>query len=268
MAVPGHLRLPQLHTRNISANSVESDSSESSPDRADDEDTDYFMAHQNDSQSSIGILSGGRDCEEILDLEKQHRISPISKLPPEILIAILTKLSSTSDLNSCMQVCYNWALFTVGVLWHRPLCNKWSNLTKVVAALAAGNSAAFPYHEMVKRLNLSALADKINDGTVQPFTTCKAVERLTLTNCSNLTDFGVMGLVAGSKKLQALDVTDLHHLTDKTLFCVAENSPRLQGLNITNCTSITDDSLVQIAEHCRQLKRVSPDARHHGIPLT
>lgn len=249
-------RLSPIHTRNLSTVTMDSDSSDSSPGPGDDEDTDYFMAHANDSQSSLGAITAIRDCDDDVDLDQVHRVSPISKLPPEILIAILAKLTTTADLRSCLLVSYHWALYTVGILWHRPLCNKWPNLLNVVAALGKGDKSYFPYHEMVKRLNLSAISDKINDGTVQPFMNCKGIERLTLTNCSKLTDFGVAGLVHGSRKLQALDVTDLDALTDRTLHVVAENCAKLQGLNITNCSNITDESLVEIAEHCRQLKRL------------
>ncbi|EXJ77488.1 F-box and leucine-rich repeat protein GRR1 [Capronia epimyces CBS 606.96] len=250
-------RLPPLHTRNISTVTVDSDSSDTTPGPGDDEDTDYFMAHANDSQSSLGAVTAIRDCDDdVVDLEQVHRLSPISKLPPEILIGILSKLTTTADLRNCMLVSYHWALYAVGILWHRPLCNKWSNLINVVAALGKGNKSYFPYHEMVKRLNLSAIAATINDGTVTPFMSCKGIERLTLTNCSRLTDFAVAGLVDSCRKLQALDVTDLDALTDRTLHVVAENCAKLQGLNITNCSNITDESLIDIAEHCLQLKRL------------
>lgn len=250
--------LPPLHTRNLSAITVDSASTASSPDGRDDDGDDYFTTQPNDSQSSLGGVPACREVSSsAADLERQHRITPISKLPPELLIAIFTKLTTTADLRNCMLVSYSWALHTVGILWHRPLCNKWHNLLSVVQALAAGEMSFFPYHELVRRLNLSAIADKISDGTVQPFMTCKRVERLTLTNCTKLTDYGVSGLVDGSRHLQALDVTDVESLTDRTLHAVAENCPKLQGLNITNCTNVTDDSLVAVAESCRQLKRVS-----------
>jgi F-box and leucine-rich repeat protein GRR1 len=114
----------------------------------------------------------------------------------------------------------------------------------------------FPYHDLVKRLNLSALSEKISDGTIIPFAMCKRIERLTLTNCSMLTDKGVSDLVDSNRHLQALDVSELKSLTDHTLFMVAKNCPRLQGLNITGCIKVTDDSLVAVAETCRQIKRV------------
>ncbi|RMD40845.1 hypothetical protein DV735_g4269, partial [Chaetothyriales sp. CBS 134920] len=240
----------------MSTTTLESDSSETSAASLDDEDADRFMGLNNDSQSSLGAVTVVHDCDAAVDLDKVYRITPISKLPPEILISIFVKLTTTADVRNCMLVCYHWALYAVAILWHRPLCNKWSNLLNVVVALQKRSRGYFQYADLVKRLNLSALSDKINDGSVQPFMDCKAIERLTLTNCSRLTDFGVANLVDGCKKLQALDVTDLSSLTDKTLTTVAQNCSKLQGLNITNCSNITDESLSLIAENCRLLKRL------------
>ncbi|RMZ82628.1 hypothetical protein DV738_g1483, partial [Chaetothyriales sp. CBS 135597] len=240
----------------MSTTTLESDSSETSAASLDDEDADRFMGLNNDSQSSLGAVTVVHDCDPAIDLDKVYRITPISKLPPEILISIFVKLTTTADVRNCMLVCYHWALYAVAILWHRPLCNKWSNLLNVVVALQKRSRGYFQYAELVKRLNLSALSDKINDGSVQPFMDCKAIERLTLTNCSRLTDFGVANLVDGCKKLQALDVTDLSSLTDKTLTTVARNCSKLQGLNITNCSNITDESLSLVAENCRLLKRL------------
>lgn len=258
MAEMTRLPLPpiNLHTRNISSVTAESDSSDSSPDRERDEETEYFFVHHNDSQSTIGPATSGRDCEQEMDIELMHRLTPISKLPPELLIAIFSKLTTTADLRNCMLVSYHWALYSVSILWHRPLCNKWPNLQNVARTLAESRPT-FPYHEMVKRLNLSGVADKVNDGTASAFMNCKGIERLTLTSCSKLTDFGVAGLIQGSRRLQALDVTQLDSLTDRTLLTVAKNCSKLQGLNITDCINITDESLVAVAENCRQLKRVS-----------
>ncbi|KAK5090983.1 SCF ubiquitin ligase complex subunit [Lithohypha guttulata] len=248
-------RLPPIHTnhtRNASSLTVESDS-DCSPTPFDDD--IEFMLHPNNSASTLGALTAIRDNEMEVDMEHIARLSPIQKLPPELLINVFNKLTTTGDLRNCMLVCYHWALYTVNILWHRPLCSKWSNLLNVARTLSDGYPS-FPYHEMVKRLNLSGIADKVNDGTIQAFVHCKAVERLTLTSCSRLTDSAVMGLVDGTKRLQALDVTDLEALTDQSMLRVAENCPKLQGLNVTNCSFITDESLLQIALNCTQLKRL------------
>ncbi|KAL1884901.1 SCF ubiquitin ligase complex subunit [Paecilomyces lecythidis] len=226
-------------------------SSSTSPERAADDDTDFFMAQANDSQSSVGVTTirdGNTDRQDAV-------IPPIGRLPPEILIAIFSKLNSTADMLNCMLVCQGWAANCVGILWHRPSCNKWDNLRSVVTSVGKGDGL-FPYSELVKRLNLSALTEKVSDGTVVPFTQCKRIERLTLTNCSKLTDKGVSDLVEGNRHLQALDVSELRSLTDHTLFTVAKNCPRLQGLNITGCVKVTDDSLVAVSGNCRQIKRL------------
>lgn len=226
-------------------------SSSTSPERAGDDDTDFFMAQPNDSQSSVGIANyrdlNGESGQNIM-------LPPIGRLPPEILIAIFAKLSSPSDMLNCMLVCRGWAANCVGILWHRPSCNSWDNL-KSVAASAGNPGCLFSYSDLVKRLNLSALTD-VSDGTVVPFTNCKRIERLTLTNCSQLTDKGVSDLVEGNRHLQALDVSELRSLTDHTLFTVARNCSRLQGLNITGCLKVTDESLVVVSQNCRQIKRV------------
>lgn len=226
-------------------------SSSTSPERAADDDTDFFMAQANDSQSSIGVAN-------FRDSQVQSSsifVPPIGRLPPEILIAIFSKLVSPLDMRNCMLVCRNWASNSVGILWHRPSCNNWDNL-KSVAASVGEPEALFTYGDLIKRLNLSALTEDVSDGTVLPFTQCKRIERLTLTNCSKLTDKGVSDLVEGNRHLQALDVSDLRSLTDHTLYVVAQNCPRLQGLNITNCIKVTDDSLLAVAQNCRQIKRV------------
>lgn len=244
---------PQPPQRAASQAPSDSDDSASLLEGGHDDETGFFIAQANDSQSSLGVTNL-RDMSLGTDLARQRRVSPVSRLPPELLIAIFTKLSSTADLRNCMLVSYSWAMHCVGVLWHRPQCNVWKNVNNITTSLS--QNPFFRYHEMVKRLNLATLHDKVNDGTIQPFQHCKRIERLTLTKCSNLTDSGLAGLLEGNKHLQALDVTDIVSLTDHTLHAVARNCPRLQGLNVTNCIKLTDESLVMVAAHCRQVKRV------------
>lgn len=230
-------------------------SSSSSPERAVYDDTDFFTVSRNDSQSSIGA-SRSRETSASRSTDREYRLSPISRLPPELLMCIFSKLSSSMDLRSCVLVSKRWSRNCVDLLWHRPLCNTWKNLLNVVASVRNPISY-FPYNDLVKRLNLSNLAEQISDGTVSPFIHCKRIERLTLTGCVKLSDQGVISLVEGSKCLLALDITGLESVTDLSLRTVSENCPRLQGLNVTDCSKITDESLVAVAHACRYLKRVS-----------
>ena len=236
--------------------STSNSSSASSPERAAyDDDTDFFTTQRNDSESSIGVASL-RDMTVSPSQERERRVSPVSRLPPELLIGVFTKLSSSMDLRSCMLVSKSWSRNSVDLLWHRPLCNTWQNLLSVTASIQRPDGY-YPYNALVKRLNLSNLNDQINDGTVKPFMLCKRIERLTLTGCVKLTDGGVCSLINGSRSLLALDITGLDAVTDHTLMAVAANCLRLQGLNVTDCSKVTDDSLVLIAENCHFLKRVS-----------
>ncbi|KAK4910512.1 SCF ubiquitin ligase complex subunit, partial [Elasticomyces elasticus] len=182
-------------------------------------------------------------------------LPPIGRLPPEILISIFSKLASPVDMRNSMLVCRGWASNAVGILWHRPSCNTWTNLGRVTASLGEPNSL-FNYADLIKRLNLSALSHQVNDGTVVPFNQCKRIERLTLTGCKQLTDKGVSDLVEGNRHLQALDCSDIKNLTDRTIYLIAKDCPRLQGLNVTNCTALTDDALFEVSKNCRQIKRL------------
>lgn len=230
-------------------------SSSSSPERAVYDDTDFFTTQRNDSQSSLGVASL-RDMTMSSSDDLVYRISPISRLPSELLICCFSKLSSSFDLRTCMLVSKTWSSNVVDLLWHRPLCNTWPNLQNVARSVQEPTSY-YPYCSLVKRLNLSNLSDEVNDGTVQPFMHCKRIERLTLTGCKALTDRGIVTVVDGSTSLLALDITGLDAVTDHALKAVAENCPRLQGLNITDCSKVTDESLTAVAQSCRHLKRVS-----------
>ena len=238
----------------------ESDSASTSSSGADlNVNDDEFFNHKNDSVSSIA--------PSILETDTVMASSELTRpkenthvLPPEILIAIFSRLSAPSDLLNCMKMSKRWARNSVELLWHRPVCNTWDNLTAVANAVVDTRSF-FPYEQLVRRLNLSSLSDQISDGTLQPFMTCKRIERLTLTNCSEVGDQGIMNIVKGSGGLLALDITGLSTVSDNSIHALASNCPKLQGLNITGCRKVTDDSLVHLAKSCRYLKRVS-----YGIP--
>ncbi|KAK2738187.1 SCF ubiquitin ligase complex subunit [Myotisia sp. PD_48] len=249
----GRLVLNQMHRSPFPPrDSGEESSSSSSPERTVDEDNDFFMFDTNDSESSIGVANF-RDLR--VDTDKDAILPPIYRLPPELLIAIFSKLSSPIDLLNCIKVSQIWAINCVGLLWLRPLCSTWEKLETIAKSIAQPDGY-FPYHGLVKRLNLTALNAAVNDGTVASFIKCKRIERLTLTKCSNLTDEGVSGLVEGNRQLQALDVTELKSLTDRTLVVIANNCPRLQGLNVTGCAKLSDESLATLADSCRHLKRL------------
>lgn len=235
-----------------------SSSSSTSPERGVDDDNDSFMLQPNDSASSLGIEMSSEQSQDAaarIEYEERCRVSPVARLPAELLISIFARLSAPSDLRNCMLVSKEWARNSVGLLWHRPGMNKWESIHSVVQSIRKANKF-FAYQDLVKRLNMSTLANQVSDGCLVGMTECKRVERLTLTNCSKLTDVSLQPLVDSNRSLLALDITGLDQVTDHTMITVADNCLRLQGLNVTGCKRLSDASIVAVAKTCRHLKRL------------
>lgn len=230
-----------------------SSSSTNSPLPNENEESDFFLG-PNDSESSLGA-SNSQDMRANNDTSDKC-ISPIDRLPNEILISIFAKLVSSADLARCMLTCKRWARNSVGILWHRPTCSNWTRHKAICQTLALPNQS-FHYKDFIKRLNLASIADKVNDGSVLPLAICNRIERLTLTNCKHLTDSGLIPLVQDSTHLLALDISGDAHITEATLFALAEHCGRLQGLNVSQCTRISNEGMIRLAESCKYIKRVS-----------
>ncbi|PNP47931.1 hypothetical protein TGAMA5MH_00983 [Trichoderma gamsii] len=225
-----------------------SSSSTNSPAPADNEESDFFLV-TNDSQSSLGVPN-------FQDMQVDDTCwPPINRLPNEILIGVFSKLGSTSDLYHCMLVSKRWARNAVDLLWHRPACSNWANHRSICQTLGL-EQPYFHYRDFIKRLNLAALADKVNDGSVMPLAVCSRVERLTLTNCRGLTDTGLIALVENSSSLLALDISNDKHITEQSINAIASHCKRLQGLNISGCDNISNDSLLTLAQNCKYIKRL------------
>lgn len=229
-------------------------SSSSSPERVLDDDYESVMEHPNDSQSSLSVSLEDMELDNV-DWELQHRLSPISRLPAELLIAVFSKLGTSSDLVSCMLVSKSWARNSVDLLWHRPSTTKWKKLLNVIQT-ARKRDGYFAYHDLIKRINLATLKSEVSDGTLQPLSICKRIERLTLPGCSQLTDMSLVPVVEGNRSLMAIDLSELDHITNRSMFAIAKNCYRLQGLNVSGCKGITDEAMIEVAKNCRRLKRV------------
>ena len=226
-----------------------SSSSTSSPAPAEYEESDFFLG-ANDSQSSLGVPN-----LQDMQVNDDECLPPIQRLPNEILISIFAKLTTSADQLHCMLTCKRWARNSVDLLWHRPACTSWHKHSSICQTLGL-DQPYFAYRDFIKRLNLAALADKVNDGSVMPLAVCTRVERLTLTNCKGLTDTGLIALVQNSGHLLALDISGDEQITESSIFAIAENCRRLQGLNVSNCSRISNESMISLAEACRYIKRV------------
>ncbi|KAK4153064.1 hypothetical protein C8A00DRAFT_34246 [Chaetomidium leptoderma] len=249
---------PETETTRQAQRDSRSTSSSSSPVPPDNEESDFFLV-ANDSQSSLGVPN-----IQDMQVADDECLPPVHRLPNEILIATFAKLTSSSDLLHIMLTCKRWARNAVDILWHRPSCSTWEKHESICQTLSLENPS-FAYRNFVRRLNLAALAENINDGSVMPLAGCTRVERLTLTGCSNLTDTGLIALVSNNSHLYSLDVSlpsssaDAvlrDHITEASIDAITENCPRLQGLNISGCHRISNQSLVRLAHRCRYIKRL------------
>ncbi|KAI0117950.1 hypothetical protein GGR51DRAFT_271744 [Nemania sp. FL0031] len=227
-----------------------SSSSTNSPAPADNEESDFFLVN-NDSQSSLGVVPNLQD----MQVTDPECLPTVAALPSEILISIFSRISDPKELLSCMLTCKRWARNVVEILWHRPSCTTWEKHSAICATLSL-ERPFFTYTDFIKRLNLAALADRVNDGSVTPLAVCTRVERLTLTNCHNLTDGGLTPLVQSSQHLLALDLSGDNNITEKSIYAIAENCHKLQGLNISGCKQVSNDSLAKLAQSCRFIKRL------------
>ncbi|KAI1125843.1 hypothetical protein F5Y10DRAFT_223926 [Nemania abortiva] len=243
-------RLPVPPITSEDSRDSRSSSSTNSPAPADNEESDFFLAN-NDSQSSLGVMPNLQD----MQVTDQECLPTVAALPSEILISIFSRISDPKELLNCMLTCKRWARNVVEILWHRPSCTTWEKHKAICATLSL-ERPFFTYTDFIKRLNLAALADGVNDGSVTPLAVCTRVERLTLTNCHNLTDGGLTPLVQSSQHLLALDLSGDNNITETSIFAIADNCRKLQGLNISGCRQVSNDSLVRLAHSCRFIKRI------------
>jgi len=235
-----------------------SSSTISSPLGPDNEESDFFM-NNDDSETSLTVPNFQAMNVRDSSPEEDAIQAPIHRLPNEILISIFAKLEKPGEILQCMLTCKRWARNAVDLLWHRPLCSSWDNFEIICRAMRNEKyqNPYFAYHTFIKRLNLAALADSLNDGSVMPLGICNRVERLTLTNCEGLHDTGVMALVENNTSLHALDISGLAQITEQTILAVAAHCKRLQGLNISGCHKVSNESMIELAKNCRYIKRVS-----------
>ncbi|KAK3937705.1 SCF E3 ubiquitin ligase complex F-box protein grrA [Diplogelasinospora grovesii] len=236
-------------TANQAQDDSRSASSSSSPAPPDNEESDFFLG-ANDSQSSLGVPN-----LQDMQVTDDECIVPINRLPNEILIAVFSKLNSSSDLLHVMLACKRWARNAVDILWHRPACSTWEKHASICQTLGV-DQPYFSYRDFIKRLNLASLADKVNDGSVMPLAVCTRVERLTLTGCKGLTDTGLIALIQNNTHLHALDISLDEQITEASMIAVAETCRRLQGLNVSGCTKISSEAMIKLAQNCRYIKRL------------
>ncbi len=181
--------------------------------------------------------------------------SPISRIPPEILINIFKHVTTTRDLLHCTRVSRKWCECAIELLWHKPNFPKYGTMVKMGHVLGSPRQS-FTYSRFIRRLNLLNLAQYLKDEILFQFIQCDRLERLTLVNCKGVSGELFMHFFARFQNLIAIDLTNCSQTTNNALVGLAHTARRLQGINLTGCSNVIDDGILALAEGCPLLRRV------------
>jgi F-box and leucine-rich repeat protein GRR1 len=181
--------------------------------------------------------------------------SPISTIPPEIMIQIFKHLPSPKDIFAALRVSRTWCQCAVELLWHKPSFPKYNTIHKMAALLQKDNQT-FTYSNFVRRLNfLNHGADLTND-LFSIFSQCSRLERLTLIGCKHITSEMLSQVLQSFSNLVAIDLTGVTKTSSDSLISLSTVATRLQGINLSGCDKVTDSGIVALASACPLLRRV------------
>ena len=182
-------------------------------------------------------------------------LSPMSHLPPEILIHILRHLHSPRDLYNALRVSHSWCECSVELLWHRPSLSKVPTLVKMMQVLSRNNQT-FTYARFIRRLNFLFLGGELTDSLFSRLAQCDRLERLTLVNCAAISDEPLARVLPCLPNLVAIDLTGVVECTDRAIIGLARAARRLQGINLGGCRKVSNLGILALAERCPLLRRV------------
>lgn len=197
-------------------------------------------------------------------------ISPVKKIPSELLLKILQHILDTQDAPSfnllqCALVCRSWSYYALQLIWYKPVILRPQTWLKFSKTLALPQTY-IPYSPLVRRINLSAVPEFISNDSLHTLSVCKQLDRITLTGCTHITSEGLIHFLNQNvgQYLLSLDLSDMKYLTNDIIIAIADSCKHLQGLNLSinptkeeEWAGITDDSITYLAENCRDLRRVS-----------
>ncbi|KAJ4478308.1 hypothetical protein J3R30DRAFT_3480420 [Lentinula aciculospora] len=210
---------------------------------------------EGDSQANITVVPAQWSRPTPPSVRRINRVSPMSRLPPELLIHILKHIHSPRDLVNSLQVCRTWCECSVELLWHKPNLNKYFIVEKMARLLAVPEQT-FTYASFIRRLNFLAVAKELRDDIFCNFGKCDRLERLTLVNCHQLSGAAILQILPRFPNLVAVDLTGVVHTSDEAIVGLASAAKRLQGINLTGCKHVSDRGVMALALNCPLLRRV------------
>ncbi|KAI9934257.1 SCF ubiquitin ligase complex subunit [Aspergillus wentii] len=216
-------------------------SSSTSPERAADDDTDFFMAQANDSQSSIGVANF-RD----LNVHNTRNVvlPPIGRLPPEILIAIFAKLSSPVDMLSCMLLTDKGVSDLVEGNRHLQALDV-SDLRSLTDHTLYTVSKNCP---RLQGLNITGCVKVTDDSLIFVSENCRQIKRLKLNGVSSVTDRSIISFAANCSAILEIDLHDCKLVTSPSVTSLINTLRNLRELRLAHCVEIDDSAFLNLPE--------------------
>lgn len=181
--------------------------------------------------------------------------SPISTVPPEVIIQILKHIHSTKDLSAVMRVSRTFCQCAVELLWHKPSFAKYNTIYKM-SILLRTTQQTFTYSRFIRRLNFLNHGLDLTDELFRDFIHCDRLERLTLIGCKNLSASALSDILPAFHNLVAVDLSNVVNTTNPAVIGLASVASRLQGINLTGCELVSDEGIAAVGAYCPLLRRV------------
>ena len=181
--------------------------------------------------------------------------SPISIVPPEVLIQIFKHIHSQKDLVAVMRVSRTFCQCAVELLWHKPSFPKFDTIHKMTELLRESQKT-FVYARFIRRLNFLSHGAELTDDLFRVFIHCDRLERLTLIGCKKLSSSALSDILPALPNLVAVDLSNVINTTSAAIIGLASVANRLQGINLTGCDKVSDEGITALAANCPLLRRV------------
>ncbi|KAF7301833.1 SCF E3 ubiquitin ligase complex F-box protein GrrA [Mycena indigotica] len=232
-------------------------SNPSSRSLSDDDEDEHNTSVIEEDDSDTLVLSPAQwsHTKRLSLLPPATTLSPISRIPPELLIHILKHLHAVKDLHTALQVSRTWCECSVELLWHKPAFPKYDTLVKM-AALLDSPDQTFTYASFIRRLNFLSLGKELRDRTFNVLARCDRLERLTLVNCEHVSADALSQVLPCFTHLVAIDLTGVGNTSNTAIVGLASSAQRLQGINLAGCKRVSDRGVLALANNCPLLRRV------------
>ena len=219
----------------------------------------------------------GTEIVNVNDDVEEASPSHFDRIPPEVVLKVLSQLDGKTLLVSVPQVCKRWRTLCQDIRnvhldfrwWGgnvpAEVLAGWRQAPCTVGGAHAGNGGGsarssaggeglntglcelFPRtasvimkggHGVIDA-HLMALADK-----------CPGITYATFWNCSELNDAAVVALADKCREITHANFRGCYNLTDAAVIALADKCPRITHADFVHCTNLSDAAVIALADKC------------------